>query len=81
MFIVSHMCTACCPQVTRGLLKKYGDKRVVDTPITEIGIAGVGVGAAMVSSVVAKETGVLEEHSVCMHACVCVCVCVWCVSC
>ena len=38
----------CCDQVTRGLWKKYGDRRVVDTPITEMGIAGVAVGAAMV---------------------------------
>nr|QDQ16908.1 Pyruvate dehydrogenase E1 beta subunit [Danaus plexippus] len=33
-------------KVTRGLWKKYGDKRVVDTPITEIGFAGIAVGAA-----------------------------------
>ena len=35
------------PQVTRGLWKKYGDKRVIDTPITEMGFAGLAVGAAM----------------------------------
>ena len=35
-------------QVSKKLWKKYGDKRVVDTPITEMGIAGVAVGAAMV---------------------------------
>ena len=34
-------------QVTRGLWKKYGDKRVIDTPITEMGFAGLAVGAAM----------------------------------
>lgn len=34
-------------KVTRGLWKKYGDKRVIDTPITEIGFAGIAVGAAM----------------------------------
>ncbi len=34
-------------KVTRGLWKEFGDKRVVDTPITELGFAGVGVGAAM----------------------------------
>jgi len=33
--------------VTRGLLEKYGPKRVIDTPITELGFAGLGVGAAM----------------------------------
>jgi len=36
-------------KVSRGLWKKYGDKRVIDTPITEIGFAGICVGAAMVS--------------------------------
>ena len=35
-------------KVTRGLWKKYGDKRVIDTPITEMGFAGIAVGAAMV---------------------------------
>jgi pyruvate dehydrogenase E1 component beta subunit len=35
-------------KVTRGLLKEFGDKRVIDSPITELGFAGLGVGAAMV---------------------------------
>ncbi|WP_306119924.1 MULTISPECIES: pyruvate dehydrogenase complex E1 component subunit beta [unclassified Roseitalea] len=34
-------------KVTQGLLAEFGAKRVVDTPITEHGFAGVGVGAAM----------------------------------
>ncbi|XP_076303539.1 pyruvate dehydrogenase E1 beta subunit [Lasioglossum baleicum] len=34
-------------KVSRGLWKKYGDKRVVDTPITEAGFTGIAVGAAM----------------------------------
>lgn len=34
-------------KVSRGLWKKYGDKRVIDTPITEMGFAGIAVGAAM----------------------------------
>ncbi len=34
-------------KVTRELLQEFGDKRVVDTPITEHGFAGIGVGAAM----------------------------------
>lgn len=34
-------------KVTRGLWKKYGDKRVKDTPITEAGFTGIAVGAAM----------------------------------
>jgi pyruvate dehydrogenase E1 component beta subunit len=33
-------------KVTRGLLEEFGPKRVVDTPITEHGFAGLGVGAA-----------------------------------
>ncbi|CAN6470142.1 unnamed protein product [Victoria cruziana] len=33
-------------KVTRGLLDKYGPSRVLDTPITEAGFAGIGVGAA-----------------------------------
>ncbi len=34
-------------KITQGLLQEFGPKRVVDTPITEHGFAGVGVGAAM----------------------------------
>ena len=34
-------------KVSMGLWEKYGDMRVVDTPITEAGFAGVGIGAAM----------------------------------
>lgn len=34
-------------KVSRGLWKKYGDKRVIDTPITEAGFCGMAVGAAM----------------------------------
>jgi pyruvate dehydrogenase E1 component beta subunit len=33
-------------KVSRGLLEEFGPMRVVDTPITELGFAGVGVGAA-----------------------------------
>lgn len=35
-------------KVSRGLLDRFGETRVVDTPITELGFAGLGVGAAMV---------------------------------
>lgn len=35
-------------KVSRGLLKEFGKKRVVDTPIAELGFAGIGIGAAMV---------------------------------
>lgn len=34
-------------KVSEGLLAKFGDKRVIDTPIAECGFAGLGVGAAM----------------------------------
>lgn len=34
-------------KVSRGLWKKYGDQRVIDTPITEAGFAGIAVGAAL----------------------------------
>jgi pyruvate dehydrogenase E1 component subunit beta len=35
-------------KVSKGLLEEFGEMRVVDTPITELGFAGLGVGAAMV---------------------------------
>jgi pyruvate dehydrogenase E1 component beta subunit len=34
-------------KITQGLLQEFGDRRVIDTPITEHGFAGIGVGAAM----------------------------------
>jgi len=34
-------------KVTEGLLAKFGEKRVIDTPIAEAGFAGIGVGAAV----------------------------------
>ncbi len=34
-------------KVSRGLLEEFGDRRVIDTPITEMGFAGVGAGSAM----------------------------------
>ncbi|HEY7955252.1 MAG TPA: pyruvate dehydrogenase complex E1 component subunit beta [Polyangia bacterium] len=35
-------------KVSQGMLQKFGEKRVIDTPISECGFVGVGVGAAMV---------------------------------
>jgi pyruvate dehydrogenase E1 component beta subunit len=35
-------------KVSKGLLEEFGGRRVVDSPITELGFAGLGVGAAMV---------------------------------
>ncbi|ESQ94215.1 pyruvate dehydrogenase complex E1 component subunit beta [Asticcacaulis benevestitus] len=34
-------------KVSRGLLEEFGERRVIDTPITEMGFAGIGAGAAM----------------------------------
>ncbi|ADN02896.1 alpha-ketoacid dehydrogenase subunit beta [Spirochaeta thermophila] len=34
-------------KVSRGLLVKYGPKRVIDTPISELGFTGIGIGAAI----------------------------------
>ena len=35
-------------KVSKGLMKRFGEKRVIDTPIAEGGFVGVGIGAAMV---------------------------------
>ncbi len=35
-------------KVSQGLLQRFGEKRVIDTPIAELGFIGVGIGAAMV---------------------------------
>ena len=35
-------------KVSEGMLARFGEKRVIDTPIAETGFAGVGIGAAMV---------------------------------
>src|SRR5690606_37846517 len=34
-------------KVSQGMLEEFGPRRVVDTPITELGFAGLGIGAAM----------------------------------
>eukprot|EP00268_Persea_americana_P038183 TRINITY_DN3780_c1_g1_i2.p1 TRINITY_DN3780_c1_g1~~TRINITY_DN3780_c1_g1_i2.p1 ORF type:complete len:190 (+),score=41.17 TRINITY_DN3780_c1_g1_i2:186-755(+) len=33
-------------KITKGLLEKYGPLRILDTPVTEVGFTGIGVGAA-----------------------------------
>ncbi|HAB36919.1 MAG TPA: pyruvate dehydrogenase complex E1 component subunit beta, partial [Rhodobacteraceae bacterium] len=33
-------------KISQGMLDEFGDKRIIDTPITEHGFAGIGVGAA-----------------------------------
>src|SRR6201994_4846041 len=35
-------------KVSQGMLDKFGPKRIIDTPISENGFAGIGIGAAMV---------------------------------
>ena len=35
-------------KVSQGMLKRFGSRRVIDTPISEEGFAGIGIGAAMV---------------------------------
>jgi len=35
-------------KVSKGLLEEFGERRIVDSPISELGFAGLGVGAAMV---------------------------------
>jgi pyruvate/2-oxoglutarate/acetoin dehydrogenase E1 component len=37
----------CRYKVTKGLLDRFGEKRVIDSPITESGFAGLTVGAAL----------------------------------
>lgn len=34
-------------KVTKGLLDRFGERRVIDTPITESGFAGLAIGAAL----------------------------------
>src|SRR5919199_4261988 len=35
-------------KVSQGMLKEFGERRIIDTPISEEGFAGIGIGAAMV---------------------------------
>src|SRR4249919_649084 len=35
-------------KVSEGMLERFGERRVIDTPIAETGFAGVGIGAAMI---------------------------------
>ncbi|KOB78451.1 Pyruvate dehydrogenase [Operophtera brumata] len=67
-------------KITRGLWKKYGDKRVIDTPITESGFAGIAVGKTFYMSagnvpvpIVFRgpngaASGVAAQHSQCFAA-------------
>jgi len=43
-------------KMSKGLWKKHGDKRIIDTPITEMGFAGLATGAAMVRNKISYKT-------------------------
>ena len=47
-------------KVTRGLWKRFGDKRLVDTPISEAAFIGMGVGASMLGYSAGHRADVLE---------------------
>src|SRR4026209_1479358 len=34
-------------KVSQGMLEEFGEKRIIDTPIAELGFTGIGIGAAM----------------------------------
>ena len=51
-------------KVTRGLWDKWGDKRVVDTPISEAGFIGMGIGASMLGVRPVMELMFWSFHSV-----------------
>lgn len=51
-------------KVTEGLWKKWGDKRIVDTPISEAGFIGMGVGASMLGVRPVMELMFWSFHSV-----------------
>jgi len=51
-------------KVTRGLWEKWGDKRVVDTPISEAGFIGMGIGASMLGVRPVMELMFWSFHSV-----------------
>ena len=42
-------------KVSQGMLDEFGPKRVIDTPISELGFAGLGVGAALVAGGACRE--------------------------
>ncbi len=51
-------------KVTRGLWDKWGDKRIVDTPISEAGFIGMGIGASMLGIRPVMELMFWSFHSV-----------------
>ena len=79
---IRNLTPAPLSQVTRNLVQKYGQERVIDTPITEHGFAGIAVGAAFQGlkpicefmtfnfsmQVLRKPLVVRESHSACPGA-------------
>ncbi len=51
-------------KVTKGLWEKWGDKRIIDTPISEAGFIGMGIGASMVGLRPVMELMFWSFHSV-----------------
>src|SRR5256885_7898048 len=54
-------------KVSRGLLEEFGPQRIVDTPIAELGFAGIGVGAAMAGPPPAVEVKTWEIALLALH--------------
>jgi pyruvate/2-oxoglutarate/acetoin dehydrogenase E1 component len=54
--------------VTRGLLEQFGDRRVVDTPISEMGLVGMGVGASLVGLRPVVELMYMDFLGMCLDA-------------
>uniref|UniRef100_A0A8B9QVZ4 Pyruvate dehydrogenase E1 component subunit beta n=2 Tax=Anas TaxID=8835 RepID=A0A8B9QVZ4_ANAPL len=52
-------------KISRGLWKKYGDKRIIDTPISEMGFTGIAVGAAMVCTLTFLLNYTLKQTAFC----------------
>ena len=55
-------------KVTRGLWKRFGDKRVVDTPISEAAFIGMGVGAVDAWPTACDRAHVLEFLDGCLRS-------------
>lgn len=51
-------------KMSKGLWKKHGDKRIIDTPITEMGFAGIATGAAMVNEYILSFQSILILFSI-----------------
>src|ERR1041384_4023525 len=60
-------------KVSQGMLDEFGDRRVIDTPIAELGFAAIGVGAAMngtrpIIEFMTWNFAVLALDQICNHA-------------